>query len=218
MTRKRKSSLKSPASEIIERLQLGLGTSWTVTMHSVNSLDFGLPQSRPRLCFVGRRLVLCPNGCPSGLPEFVSRMKLEAALVPDDVLASEPAGSGRPYTALCNQNIDDWKKACKQMMFSESCAGQCLVVAADRTPTNRTAWGGTLPKPGIFPCLTATGPMLHILSAGEGSRNLSIDRPVHKFERGAVQGFPRSVCKFPMKDAVAKKWLGTLCLFRSLVL
>ena len=166
MNRKRKLSLKTPAREIVETLQTGLGSSWTVTMHEVNSLDFGLPQSRRRLYFVGRKSVLYPNGFPTGLPQFASRMKLEAALVPEDVLASEPAGSGRPYTALCNQNINDWKKACRPMLFSESCVGQCLAVAADRTPTNRTAWGGTLPQPGIFPCLTATANAPHVQHRG----------------------------------------------------
>eukprot|EP00969_Alexandrium_andersonii_P067497 2977675-Alexandrium_andersonii.AAC.1 len=65
-----------------------------------------------------------------------------------------------------------------------------------------------MPRPGVFPCLTATGPMLHLYSLGQGGEALDIGRPVHKYERGAAQGFPRSICSLNLPGNVARRVFG----------
>eukprot|EP00969_Alexandrium_andersonii_P225032 9939018-Alexandrium_andersonii.AAC.1 len=64
-------------------------------MHRVNTAHFGLPQSRSRMCIVGRRRALYPNGNASGLPVFTRQMPIAKVLVPGPLLDSQPAGSGR---------------------------------------------------------------------------------------------------------------------------
>ena len=206
MTKRSRWSVDTPAVSIMNALTRGLGKQWSVTLHKVNSADFGLPQSRRRIYFVGRRSVLYPQGTPSGLPFFRSMMNVSEVIAPNGILEAQPM---KEYTPLVEQNIADWKYAMRSLLNNASQCGQCVIFPPDRTPTGRTRWGAALPRPGLFPCLTATGPMLHVCSLGEGSgADMVIDRPIHKFERGAAQGFPRSICSLPMPDNVAKRIFG----------
>lgn len=129
-------------------------------------------------------------------------------LVPESVMGTQPAGTGRPYTDLVEQNIVDWKAALRGQFCNTCLLGKCIVFPSDRTPSERTVWGSSLPKPGMFPCLTAAGPVLHICSLGEGTDTPSLDRPVHKFERGAAQGVPRALCQLGISDILARRIFG----------
>eukprot|EP00969_Alexandrium_andersonii_P241669 10672216-Alexandrium_andersonii.AAC.1 len=69
-------------------------------------------------------------------------MPTAEVLVPGPLLDSQPAGSGRPNTDLVNANITDWKAALRGHWSSPGFKGQFIVFAPDRTPSERTAWGG----------------------------------------------------------------------------
>ena len=65
-----RTSDSTPANEVMRFLKENLGEEWAVTSNDVNSLNFGLPQSRDRIYVIGRRKSAYRNGCPSSLPHF----------------------------------------------------------------------------------------------------------------------------------------------------
>ena len=95
-------------------------------------------------------------------------------------------------------------------MNAASLRGKFAVSATDRTPSSRTSWNVSR-HVDCCECLTATGPLLHVMSLGEGcdatdpTVKLSVDKEVSAFERGRLQGFPEWLIdineKFP-DDAV----------------
>eukprot|EP00969_Alexandrium_andersonii_P140224 6203216-Alexandrium_andersonii.AAC.1 len=69
-------------------------------------------------------------------------MPIAEVLVPGPLLDTQPAGSGRPYADLANANITDWKTALRGHWSNPGLAGQFIVFALGRAPSERTAWGG----------------------------------------------------------------------------
>ena len=195
ITDKASGSSRSPADEIMSALTVGLGHDWTVELIHLNTVDFGLPQRRPRVYFVGRRLSRYPLGKPPAVTVFKNAVALGTLLDTTDNV-------GHAYTPMQQANIRDFKTAFRSFMINAGHAGKYAVVDASRSPSGRTAWRGVKPTPCLCECLTASGPQLHVFALGEGMgspasvfgrRSLSLDRPLRTHERAVLQGFSRQL-------------------------
>ena len=176
----------SPLAEQIGWLIEKLGPEWTVKRFFVNSIDFCLPQNRPRVYVIG---VKGGTG-PLTMPSFATRAHFGHCM---DANTPSPVQSYTNGTLL--QNLFDYKIWLQEAMNNKKLLGEFAVFAVDRTPSSRTGW--TVSKRiSTCECLTTNGPALHILSLGEGcdvtrkSVQLTADRPASPSERGRLQGFP----------------------------
>ena len=179
-------SAEPPVKVIVRALEEALA-SFVVEVICVNTLDFGLPQSRPRVYIVGRRQSAFPRGQPPPVRPFAGRSPMSSIL---ERTASAPP---KHYTPTQTQNIADFKVKYAAWMTDPGQKGKYMVVDTSRTPSDRTVWGSAAHEPDISECLTASGPSLHVFALGEGSGTLSVDRPLSARERGSLQGFPASV-------------------------
>ena len=192
---------EAPVKTIVAELQQGL-PNFIVEVTSANTMDFGLPQRRPRVYIVGRRTALFSRGAPPAARPFASTVPLGA------LLRDTRAGPVRLYTPTQRENIADFKRASHRMMASAEFSGQIVAVDVSRTPSGRTAWAAQAVRPGVVECLTASGPTLHVFSLGEGTGQLTVDRPLVQRERGLLQGFPEAVCSVSVPEVVAKRMFG----------
>ena len=189
---------RSPASIIIEELRTGC-PGWTVELALLNARDFGLPQSRPRAYVIGRRAAAFP--VPPMAPHKFRRAGSLGRLL------DWTASGQRPYTALQQQNIAEFKARLSGVMDNRSRQGQAVAIDVSRTPSGRTQWGAALPAPDVCECLTAAGPQLHVFALGWGAGPLNLDRPMLPTERAAVQGFPLASFRH-QEPAVVRRAVG----------
>ena len=202
--KRRQGSDEPPVKIITRRLQEGL-PGWDVEVLLVNTMDFGLPQSRPRVYIVGRRKSWFPRGRPPALTQFSSRVRLS------DLLSLEESGQWhKKYTPIQLNNIQDFKNKYKLAMQDPGQRGRFMVVDMSRTPSGRTVWGNTEHQPDTVECLTASGPALHVFALGEGVGQLSLDRKLLGCEHGRLQGFPASVVSASARvsERIAKRMFG----------
>ncbi len=194
-----------PLQAIVQELKNAL-PNFQVEVLSVNTCDFSLPQSRPRVYILGRRASVFGAGQRPSLQPFIEKVALR------DLLDVHDKRKKMDYTSLQEANIADFKTACAAAMNNQDNKGQYAVVDVTRTPTDRTAWGrqNNKVRPDQVECLTASGPALHVFALGEGTGELSLDRPLRGTERGRLQGFPEFVCQVSVsvKDSVAKRMFG----------
>ena len=203
ITKKQHGCDEPPIKPLLRALNTKL-SSFQMDVLLLNTADFGLPHSRPRVYIVGRRIAAFPRGQPPGVEAFADFVALK------DILQVSDNSGRRSYTELQKSNISDFKDLYSGMMNDVSRLGQFAVVDHSRTPTSRTKWSANRAlKPDIVECLTASGPALHVFSLGEGRHSdLSLDRPLFAFERGRLQGFPETLCKAAVSDSVAKRMFG----------
>ena len=176
----------SPIAQVIGWLEEKLGPEWTLQRFFVNSIDFCLPQNRPRVYVIGVKGGIGPLTMPS----FSTRAHFGQCM---DANTPCPVQSYTSSTQL--RNLFDYKVWLQKEMNNKEMLGEFAVFAVDRTPSSRTDWTVTK-RISTCECLTTNGPALHILSLGEGcdvtrkSVQLTTDRPVSPSERGRLQGFP----------------------------
>ena len=200
-----KNCKEKPIDVIVNRLRNAC-PGWSIEVHKVNSLDFGLPQYRPRVYIVGRKH--SPEDSESPMPAlrtFRTRLPLSQCLEKSDNTPST-------YTELQKRNIKEWKELYKFELQAAKFANQFAIVDASRTPTRRTSWCNAKKQPDRCPCLTASGSKLHVFALGPnaGSRSLSLDRPLRNTERARIQGFHGAVVEAAshMSSAAGKKAFG----------
>lgn len=188
-----------PLDEACSWLRKRLGVDWQISSNEVNSADFGVPQNRPRVYIVGVKIHAGGRSLrkPFHIPKFSARGRL-SDIMDTDVTRScwtsaELLDYGYSHGQL--ENLHDFKLWYQPEMNEKSCKGQLACFPYDRTPMSRTAWSVTK-HVDVSECLTATGPVLHVMSLGEGcdatdSRvALTFDKPLSQFERGRLQGYP----------------------------
>ncbi len=115
----KKKGEETRASDIIARkLRQALPNSWTISKWAVNTSNFGLPQSRQWLYFVGRDMRLY-SGIPMYLPQFCKRAPMSELLGAGIDSAAAPdiydTDDGYPlhYTKSMKDNVQDWKESCR---------------------------------------------------------------------------------------------------------
>ena len=205
-----KGSREKPIDIVVRRLR-NTCPGWTIEVHRVNSLDFGLPQSRSRLYIVGRKHSPEKNG--SAMPplrNFQQRLSLGKCLDTSDNIPGT-------YTSLQKRNIKEWKDLYKFELTAQRFMNQFAVVDASRTPSTRTVYGKSdngkaTKRPNRCPCLTASGSKLHVFALGPHIDRTSspLDRPMRIAERAKVQGFSGAIVEAAsqMSVADAKRVLG----------
>ena len=177
-----------PIDIIVKRLRNAC-PGWSIEIHRVNSLHFGVPQSRPRVYIVGRKYSPENNGSQMPpLRTFRERVPLGRCLEKEDIIPGT-------YTMLQRRNIKDWKALYKLELAETKFSNQFAVVDASRTPTRRTSWCNAGKHPDRCPCLTASGPLLHVIELGPSGSSKSIDRPLRNIERARIQGFSGAVAE-----------------------
>ena len=196
---------EAPLHTLVLELQSRLGAAWQVQYVQANALDFGLPQSRPRIYIVGRKAKFYTQHIPGGPARFRNQVR------PGQLLDKE--NNQAPHlTALQSQCLEAWKQKHSAAMDNPAFLGQVAIVEAGRDPSGRTAWSrrtGTNPLPvDRCQCLRASGPKLHVFSLGEGSQALSLDRLITVRERAALQGFPDSIGQLPLTETVGCRVFG----------
>jgi len=191
-----------PLKEFLRKLRNRLGSEWSFSSVHVNSLDFGLPQSRNRVYVLGRRLEFYPKTLPAHPERFQFRVKAKQLLDLTDTR------NAIEYTLLQEEGILAMKNKFMSSMRSTSCKGLFAFVEVGRDPTLRTLWRGASPKEDICECLRASGPQLHVFSLGEGIRDLSIDRGLRIHERAALQGFPSAIGQLPFTETAGRRIFG----------
>ena len=200
-----KGSTEKPIDIVVKRLRKTC-PEWAIEVHRVNSLDFGLPQSRTRLYIVGRRYP--PEKNESYMPplrKFQKRLPLSKCLDTSDK-------SPGTYTSLQRRNIREWKALYKFELNAQKFLNQFAVVDASRTPSTRTVYTKATKHPDRCPCLTASGPKLHVFALGPHIDRTSspLDRPMRNTERAKVQGFCGAIVEAAshMSTADAKRVFG----------
>ena len=179
---------EKPIDIIVKRLSDAC-PGWSIEIHRVNSLHFGVPQSRPRVYIVGRKYTPGSTGSPMPpLHRFQERVPLGRCLERTD-------NTQGTYTRLQRRNIKDWKALYKRELAETTFSNQFAVVDASRTPTRRTSWCNASKQPDRCPCLTASGPLLHVIELGPNDSSRSLDRPLRNVERARIQGFSGAVAE-----------------------
>ena len=187
---------------ILEELWTGLPSGWQITVHTLNTRDFGLPQSRPRAYVVGHR---CDLFGPQPMPPPI---QFERTVQLKNLLNLADKRNCWPNTTVQAQNLRDWKQHYGTSMNDSAAIGTFAVIDISRTPSGRTRWTATSARPGIVQCLTAAGPDLHVFSLGEGNVDLSLDRRLRGSERASLQGFPPCVRSVADEGPRTKRILG----------
>ena len=183
-----------PVDTVLKELRDTLPAGWEVDVHIYDSLDFCIPQSRPRAYVTGRKGC---GACPPHIAKFHWRGKLSDII---DFSASAPDGSkllgvaGNGYSLTNQQNVLAYKMALRSDMFDPEMHNKVACFAYDRTPSSRTRWNPDV-NVEYSQCVTTHVP-LHFLSLGTkcglatGSAQC-IDRAALVSEYGALQGFPK---------------------------
>ena len=181
-----------PLKDVLALLNDVLPKRWTVDYHLYNTKDFGLPQNRQRLYITGRFISHSDHsqlGRPPPLDMFTSRGALA------DIVDGNVTSVGRffgqcgiGYTPLQRRNLAEWKALLRHSLSNPALIGSFACFAYDRTPAARTSWRSTL-NLDYSECLTAKGPVLHLLSLGDHGN--AVDRALLPSERGNLQGFQR---------------------------
>lgn len=181
-----------------------LGNGWIVQHILVNSLDYGLPQSRDRVYIVGRRVKFYIQYLPRSPPHF------EHQVSPSELLdLSDTQQQPRP-TSLQARGLQEFKTKYAQAMANPTNKGKFAFVEIGRDPTPRTVWGSASGPTRIdrCQCLRASGPSIHVFALGEGLAPVSLDRPLRIVERGALQGFPDSIGHIIRSETAGRRIFG----------
>lgn len=196
-----KGASHSPCDTIMKELREGLTASWSVSVIPLNSLDYGLPQRRPRTYIVGHRKSVAGDSPPAAPQCFDSTVSLHKLIETGDVTEHTQNSD------LQTRNLKDWK-VWYTTTYPEHCANDDLaVVDISRTPSDRTSWCSSGTPPGIVQCLTAHGPNLHVF--GLHSEPIGrIDRRLRNAERAKLQGFASNVHKLARDTVNWKRFTG----------
>ena len=183
-----------PIDHVVHELHQRLGRSaWMVLVHTLDTKDFGLPHSRPRVFIVGiRRSRMEVNGklMPEQFRLAWSHAPSAGPNLADIMDTSLPPASRHALTDLQNKTIQDNKDALKKAMDDTSRRGRVAVCSASRG--SGAKWGVQNRSDGLSKCLTTRNTDLYAFSLGEGHANpaLSHDRFLTVNERCLLQGFP----------------------------
>ena len=199
---------KVPLNEVLQLLREELPSDWAIDHCIYNTKNFGLPHNRPRVYVTGRKTVEgslvhrfpAKVNCWKGKPTVSDIVRPPLAME-----ESAPGYNGRGYTPLCRSNVRQWKAALSSQLCQQSCRGNYIFFAYDRTPSSRTTWAPNMSSESCE-CLTANGPVLHCLSLGDGAK--SRDSSVLPSERAALQGFPLDYICNDNRSAAACKAVG----------
>ncbi len=194
-------SSRSPCEIIIDELTIGLSSDWVVAAISCNSLNYGLPQRRPRTYIIGHRKSLSGEMPLVAPRSFQAQVPLHRFLDTADV--SELAFN----TPKQEQNVCDWKQWYKSHFPQSVGTHDYAVVDISRTPTERTSWSSKGTPPGVVQCLTTSGPSLHIFSLSPCGHDC-IDRRLRNCERARLQGFPPYIVKLARETTTWKRFIG----------
>lgn len=191
---------KTPLEVILEDIREGLPDNWKVAVEYMNTLRFGLPQSRRRVYIIGHRTDLFGTEDMSSPSPFHHTVPL-SSLLDTDVLY-DPV----PNTAKQAANMADWRAWFAPQIQDPAMIDSVAVFDISRTPSDRTSWAarGSIDQ---VECLTAAGPNLHVLSLGVGDQ-LFIDRRLRGYERARLQGFPPMLCDMAIDGTPTKRIFG----------
>ena len=184
-----------PLEYLKSELQRYLGNEWCVVTGTYNVADFALPQIRTKCYLRGYRRSLYANGVPVRViplsPAGRNQCKLRDLLI-------EPGGINSTITenGASSKNLKTGKELLKTVTTDWRNKDRIAVLPLDRKPLSIvTGWPSARSQISvdIVPELTKTD-KVWLLSLD------SLDKPsVHHllqpYERGALQGFPRTVCK-----------------------
>ena len=197
----RPSSGAQPPLDILSgTLRTLMGPTWVVQAVRVNSLTFGLPQSRGRVYVVGRKSMYYPVRLPRQPTQFARQVTpaelLDLADRTPDPLTARQAECMAAYKALYRESLD-----------SHDFRGKFAFVELGRDPTGATRWGGNAARIDRCQCLRASGPMMRVFALGEG-QHPRFDRNLRVRERAALQGFPTSVANLILDERIGKRVFG----------
>ena len=176
----------SPLAQVLCWLKGKLGSEWTVQTFLVNSIDFCLPQNRPRVYVIGVR----GGTGPLTMPSFATRAHFGHCM---DANTPSPVLS---YSSALLRNLFDYKIWLQKEMNNKELLGEFAVFRIGRTPSSRTRCTMTKRIGSCGSTRVGKVPALHIVSLGEGcdvtrkSVKLTADRPLSPSERGRLAGFP----------------------------
>ena len=97
------------------------------------------------------------------VPTFVAQASFK------DILDGQRPGqcAHTSYKNKLAENVVDYKFWLQEAMSAASLQGKLAVFATHRTPSSRARWNVSR-HVDCCECLTATGPLLHVMSLGEG--------------------------------------------------
>ena len=182
-------------------LRRQLASHWRARTVAVNTLDFGLPQSRPRVYVVGHSMRHSAREPPAHPASFAGQLR------PRDLLGLVD-NARKELIAVQRGNMAAWKFVYRAAMTNPARRGQYAFVDISRDCSGRTAWGGAQATADRCPCLMAGGPDLHVFALGEGSDVLSLDRPLRTRERALLQGFPPKYGEVELSEVAGKRVWG----------
>jgi len=190
---------------LIHQMRNKLGPTWFLRHMSLNAMDYGLPQSRPRVYLVGRKCKYYPTDILPSRPEhFAHRVR------PQQLLDLGDSDSTDNLTTALQRKCDaEWKKIYRTAMDDASTLGSFAFYEVGRDPSGRTAWAGERPTATLdrCQCLRASGPQLRVFSVGEGARP-TLDRNLRISERAALQGFPACIGHLKFTEAAGRRIFG----------
>ena len=186
-------------------LKRRLGADWMVRPMEINAMHYGLPQNRPRIYIVGRKVSEYMR-IPDAPAQFLERVRPAHLL---DLTDNEQVPR---LTDLQQQCHNQWKALYGSAMLDPGNQGKYAFVEVGRDPTPRTSWGncalGRLPPVDRCQCLRASGPQLQVFALGEGVGELSLDRNLRINERAAFQGFPSTIGHVEATERVGRRIFG----------
>ena len=118
----------------------------------------------------------------------MNRLLFARQVKPRELLDTEDNETGH-LTILQSECLAKMKDIYREAMVNEDNQGTFAFVEAGRDPTGRTAWGVQAVHVDRCQCLRASGPSIHVFALGEGTDNLSLDRPLRLHERAALPMF-----------------------------
>ena len=195
----------SDLHQLCKSMKRRLGAAWLVRPMELNASQYGLPQNRPRIYIVGRKVA--EYGRIPGAPTMFSERVSAARLL--DLTDNEQAPRLTDLQQRCH---DEWKGLYRSAMLDQGNKGMDALVEVGRDPTPRTRWGNC--KPGRrmpvdrCQCLRAAGPQIQVFALGEGVGDLSLDRNLRIHERAALQGFPSTICHIEVTERVGRRIFG----------
>ena len=196
-------SSQTPLEEVFQWLRDHLPPGWKIRSYMVNTCKFALSHNRPRLYILGAKPKFWAMELPLVLPvletqvrisDFLNLTKNEQGSCPCP-LKDHGLRVNHQRRGTLLSNLRSFKIWYQREMADMSMSGKIAVFSIDRTPASVTTWSVTK-HIDTTECLTATGPMLHLMSLGEGcdaidsSVRLPLDRALLPIERGRLQGFP----------------------------
>ena len=195
-------ALESPSTVIMNWLTSELPSHWVVDIMTLNSLSYGIPQSRGRVFIIGRSTRLFGTADIEAPSVFRNTVSLRRFI--DETDAKDIQNIA---TDIQQQNLIDWKQHFASQIANRDFIGSFAVFDVSRTPSQRTTWTAKGQIDAVE-CLTASGPKLHIISLGGGAGHCRMDRRLRGHERARLQGFPPTICDLARESTQTKKVFG----------